>query len=63
MPRTMKSRAPTKLPPSRAGKKPVTAYVELDTHKELRMLGIKLGKSSQQMLTEALHSYLRHHAE
>ncbi len=63
MPRPAKSRAPSTLPPSRAGKKPVTTYIDLDTHKELRMLGIQLGKSSQQMLSEALVDYLERHAE
>ena len=63
MPRALKTRAPSTLPPSRAGKKPVTTYIDLDTHKELRMLGIRLDKSSQQMLSEALSDYLRRHAK
>lgn len=48
-------------PPSRVGKKPVTAYVTKDLHRELRMLGIELDKSSQEMLTEALQAYLKRH--
>ena len=48
-------------PPSRVGKKPVTAYVTKDLHREFRMLGIELDKSSQEMLTEALEEYLRRH--
>ena len=49
------------LPPSRAGKKPVTAYVDKDVHKRLRLLGIELEKSTQQMLSEALEAYLSKH--
>ena len=48
-------------PPSRMDKKPVTAYVTKDLHRELRMLGIELEKSSQEMLTEALKAYLKRH--
>ena len=50
-------------PPSRAGKKPVTAYVSKDKHKQLRLLGIELDKSNQEMVTEALDMYLHHHAD
>ena len=56
--RTSKDATRPSLPPSRAGKKPVTAYVEKTTHKELRLLGIELEKSTQEMLTEALNDYL-----
>ena len=47
------------LPPSRAGKKPVTAYIDRDLHKNLRRLGIELEKSNQQMLHEALLEYIK----
>ena len=51
------ARAGQRLPPSRQGKKAVTAYVDPDTHKQLRMLGLELGKSSQDIIIEALADY------
>lgn len=50
--------ARTSLPPSRADKKPVTTYVSRATHRKLRLLGIELDKSNQEMLGEALAAYL-----
>ncbi len=57
------------LPPDRAprasgreGKKPVTAYVSKRVHKQLRILGIELEKSNQEMITEALDDYFARHA-
>lgn len=35
----------------------MTAYVDPELHKQLRMLGLELGKSSQEMIIEALHEY------
>ena len=49
------------LPPSRAGKKPVTAYVDKDIHKELRLLGIETEKTTQEMVSEAIFAYLKSH--
>lgn len=51
----------TAHPPSRAGKKPVTAYVEKTAHKQLRSLGLDLEKSSQEMIVEALNDYFARH--
>ena len=48
-------------PPSREGKKPVTAYLEKDAHKQLRVLGIDLEKSNQDMIIEALNDYFERH--
>ena len=48
----------TRRPPSRVGKKPVTAYVSLEEHKRLRRLGVDLDKSTQQIITEALAAYM-----
>lgn len=48
-------------PPSRVGKKPVTAYVSKDVHRRLRLLGIDLEKSNQEMLEEALDAYFKEH--
>ncbi len=47
-----------KRPPSRVGKKPVTAYVSKEEHKRLRRLGVELDKSTQQIITEALADYM-----
>ncbi len=51
----------SKRPPSRVGKKPVTAYVSKEEHKRLRKLGIELDKSTQQIISEALTDYMRRH--
>jgi hypothetical protein len=48
-------------PPSRQGKKPVTAYVDKQVHKQLRSLGLELEKSNQEMITEALNDYFERH--
>ncbi len=53
--------AMTTRPPSRVGKKPVTAYVEKTAHKQLRSLGLDLEKSSQDMIVEALNDYFELH--
>ena len=50
-----------KRPPSRIGKRPVTAYVTQAQHKQLRRLGIELEKSNQQIISEALADYMRRH--
>ena len=50
-----------KRPPSRVGKKPVTAYVSKEEHKRLRRLGVELDKSTQQIITEALADYMQRH--
>jgi len=51
----------TARPPSRVGKKPVTAYLEKTAHKQLRSLGLDLEKSSQDMIVEALNDYFELH--
>lgn len=51
----------TAQPPSRSGKKPVTAYVEKTAHKQLRLLGLDLEKSNQDMIVEALNDYFERH--
>ncbi len=51
----------TARPPSRVGKKPVTAYLEKNAHKQLRSLGLDLEKSSQDMIVEALNDYFELH--
>lgn len=55
------TKSKTPQPPSRAGKKPVTAYVDKDVHKALRLLGIETEKSTQEMLSEAVADYLQRH--
>ena len=51
------------LPPSRVGKKPVTAYVDRDLHKQIRRLGIELDKSNQDIVLEAVEAYLKNHQQ
>ena len=58
-----KLREKPSLPPSRQGKKPITAYVDPQTHKQLRLLGVELGKSNQEMIVEALEDYLGKQAD
>ena len=53
--------AMTTRPPSRQGKKPVTAYVDKEMHKQLRSLGLDLEKSNQEMILEALKDYFERH--
>lgn len=48
-------------PPSRQGKKPVTAYVDKQIHRRLRSLGLELEKSNQEMIVEALNDYFERH--
>lgn len=48
-------------PPSRQGKKPVTAYVDKEMHRQLRSLGLDLEKSNQEMILEALKDYFERH--
>ncbi len=51
----------TARPPSRQGKKSVTAYVDRAAHKQLRSLGLDLDKSNQDMLVEAINDYFERH--
>ena len=51
----------TARPPSRQGKKPVTAYVDRTAHKQLRSLGLDLDKSTQEMIVEAINDYFQRH--
>ncbi|MCZ6618488.1 MAG: hypothetical protein O7E57_10175 [Gammaproteobacteria bacterium] len=51
----------TARPPSRVGKKPVTAYLGKTAHRQLRLLGLDLDKSSQGMIIEALNDYFELH--
>ena len=53
--------SPAARPPSRVGRKPVTAYVEKSAHKQLRMLGLELDRSTQTMVVEALNDYFERH--
>ena len=48
-------------PPSRVGKKPVTAYVSKEIYRRIRLLGIELEKSNQDIVKDALADYLRKH--
>lgn len=50
-------------PPSRRGKKAVTVYFEPETVRRLKMIGIEADKSMQEMMTEAVQSYLKRHGK
>jgi len=39
----------------------VTAYVERNAHKQLRLLGLDLDRSTQSMIVEALNDYFERH--
>jgi len=55
--------ASNRLPPSRQGKKAITAYVDPEMHKRLRLLGVELDKSTQEMIIEALDEYFQRQHE
>ena len=42
-------------PPSRRGKKQVSAYFDKDVHHQLKLLSLESGKSIQGLLTESLN--------
>ena len=44
-----------KAPPSRAGKKAATVYLDSAAHRQLRVLALEEGSSTQQLLTEAVN--------
>lgn len=49
--------------PSRRGKKAVTVYFEPETVRQLKMIGIEADKSIQEMMTEAVQTYLKRHGK
>ena len=49
-------------PPSRVGKKAVTAYVDPELHKTIRRLALEQDTSTQQLLIDAVTDYLQRHA-
>jgi len=50
-------------PPSRQGKKAVTAYFEPEVVRQLKRLGIEADKSMQAMMSEAVEDYLKRHGK
>lgn len=51
------------VPPSRRGKKAVTVYFEPDVVRRLKLIGIDADKSLQEMMTEAVQTYLGKHSK
>ena len=49
------------LPPSRQGKKPVTAWVPPEAHQSLRIIAAIQGTSQEQVFKDALNDKLRQH--
>ena len=51
------------VPPSRRGKKAVTVYFEPETVRRLKLIGLEDDKSLQEMMTEAVQTYLAKHSK
>ena len=47
------------LPPSRRGKRPLTAWVNSDAHRYVRMIAADDDISLEQVVTDALNKYFR----
>ena len=50
------------IAPSRVGLRVVTFYVKPEAHKQLRMLSVEAGVTTQELMTEALNDLFRKHA-
>ena len=55
--------APVARPPSRAGLKAVTVYVDPAAHRQLRMLAIETDRSAQALLVEAVNDLFQKHGK
>jgi hypothetical protein len=51
--------APTAVPPSRVGKKPVTAFFDPEVSRQIKKLGLDQDKTMQDLLQEALNDLFR----
>jgi hypothetical protein len=52
---------PTAVPPSRVGKKPVTAFFDPEVSRQIKKLGLDQDKTMQDLLQEALNDLFRKH--
>jgi hypothetical protein len=50
---------PNPLPPSRVGKKPVTAFFDPEVSRQIKKIGIDQDKTMQDLLQEALNDLFR----
>ncbi len=55
--------ATNNVPPSRVGKKPLTAFFDPDAIKQLKLIGIEEGKTLQGMTEEAINDYFAKHGK
>ena len=55
--------APAARPPSRAGLKAITVYVDPAAHRQLRMLAIETDRSAQALLVEAVNDLFQKHGK
>jgi hypothetical protein len=51
--------APAAVPPSRVGKKPVTAFFDPEVSRQIKKLGLDQDKTMQDLLQEALNDLFR----
>jgi hypothetical protein len=51
--------APSTVPPSRVGKKPVTAFFDPEVSRQIKKLGLDQDKTMQDLLQEALNDLFR----
>ena len=61
---TVASKSPAQpRPPSRRGKRNVSAYIDATAAKQLRLLAVELDRSTQSLLEEALNDLFRKHGK
>ena len=51
--------APSTIPPSRVGKKPVTAFFDPEVSRQIKKIGLDQDKTMQDLLQEALNDLFR----
>src|SRR5271155_3658327 len=51
--------SPTAVPPSRVGKKPVTAFFDPEVSRQIKKIGLDQDKTMQDLLQEALNDLFR----
>ncbi len=55
--------SPKSIPPSRVGKKPLTAFFDPDVIKQLKLIGLEEDKTLQAMMEEAINDYFAKHGK
>ncbi len=54
---------PNSVPPSRVGKKPLSAFFDPDVIKQLKLIGLEEDKTLQAMMEEAINDYFAKHGK